>query len=254
MATNAFTEKDLAMLQGIAQQASIAVENSRLVEKIEQAAITRQKFERMLSPNLVEQVVSGDLEIKKGGELRKVAVLFSDIRGFTSLSEKAPPQDLVKMLNEYFEVLVDQIFETQGTLDKFIGDAIMAIWSAPVDVDDAAFKAVSSAVKIQKIMSEYNQLREMDGMPPIHTGIGVDTGEVVAGYMGSTKTMSYTVVGATVNRTARLCSKAAAGEVLISEDTYHACGERLVCEERAPVELKGISKPVRHWNVKDVRA
>ncbi len=253
MAANAFTEKDLAMLQGIAQQASIAVENSRLVEKIEAAALTRQKFEKMLSPNLVEQVVSGELSIEKGGQMRRISVMFTDIRGFTALSEKAPPQDLVKMLNEYFEVLVDQIFETNGTVDKFIGDAVMAIWSAPVDVEDASLKATEAGVKIQKVMAEFNQLREMDGLPPIHTGIGIDTGEAVAGYMGSTKTMSYTVVGPTVNRAARLCGIAKAGETLIGESVFDECGSRLHYEARDGAMLKGIEEAVAHWSVTDIR-
>jgi adenylate cyclase len=253
MAINAFTERDLAMLQGIAQQASIAVEISRLVEQIEHEARTRQKFEKMLSPNLVDRVVSGDLEIKKGGEMRASAVMFSDIRGFTSLSERSDPQELVKLLNEYFELLVDVIFEFDGTLDKFMGDGVMAIWGSPMAIDRADEKAVLAGVKIQKVMAQFNNLRRMDGLAPIETGIGIDTGDLLAGYMGSSKTMSYTVLGPCVNTASRLCSKAAPGEVLITTRAYESCKHRVMAEPREPLILKGISAPVPAFNVYDAR-
>lgn len=254
LSINAFGEKDLAMLQGIAQQASISIENSQLVQRVEQAAVTRQKFEKMLSPNLVERVVNGDLEIKIGGDKRPVTILFSDIRGFTKISERSKPEDLVKMLNEYFELIVDVIFEFEGTLDKFMGDGVMAIWGAPVDVPDAALKAASAAVKIQKQLRGFNNLREMDGLQPIHTGVGVHTGEVIAGYMGSSKTMSYTVIGRSVNLASRLCSAALAGEVLVSEAALGACRGKLVESRRAMLQLKGIDGEVPAWSIADVRA
>lgn len=249
LAINAFTEKDLSVLQGIAQQASIAIENSRLVERIEREARTRQKFEKMLSPNLVERLVSGDLEIKKGGELRNVSVMFTDIRGFTSLAETAHPRELVKLLNEYFESLVDIVFEFEGTLDKYMGDGMMALWSAPVEVEDAPYKAVQAGVRIQEVMRQFNSLRSMDGLPHLHTGIGIDSGQVIAGYMGSSKTMSYTVVGPCVNVASRLCARAAPGEILVTAGTHADCHGLVVADEKKPLKLKGISHPVAAFNV-----
>jgi len=251
LATNAFTEKDLSMLQGIAQQASIAIENSRLVMRIEQEALTRQKFEKMLSPNLVERVLSGELQISKGGTGRIVTCMFTDIRGFTSLSEVTSAEDLIRMLNEYFEILVDVIFEYEGTVDKFIGDAVMAIWSAPVEVAEADRKAIEAAVKIQKAMEAFNNVRSMDGLPPINTGIGIASGEVVAGYVGSTKTMSYTVIGDCVNLASRLCSIASAGETCVTEAAYRAHGGADIFDgtEMEPIKLKGISEPVTYWTI-----
>jgi adenylate cyclase len=207
----------------------------------------------MLSPNLVDRVVSGDLEIKKGGEMRASAVMFSDIRGFTSLSERSDPQELVKLLNEYFELLVDVIFEFDGTLDKFMGDGVMAIWGSPMAIDRADEKAVLAGVKIQKVMAQFNNLRRMDGLAPIETGIGIDTGDLLAGYMGSSKTMSYTVLGPCVNTASRLCSKAAPGEVLITTRAYESCKHRVMAEPREPLILKGISAPVPAFNVYDAR-
>jgi adenylate cyclase len=252
LSISAFSDRDLAMLQGIAQQASIAIENSRLITQIELEAINRQKFEKMLSPNLVEQLLSGALEIEKGGELREVAVMFTDIRGFTSFSEKSRPEDLVKLLNEYFELMVDLVFEYEGTLDKYMGDGMMALWSAPVEVIDAGRKCVEAAVSIQKTMQGFNDVRAMDGLPPIHTGIGIDIGEVVAGYTGSSKTMSYTVLGSPVNIASRLCSKAAPGEILITPQLYEICGDALVAEEGEPLVLKGVSQPIAAWKVTDM--
>ena len=249
LVANAFTEKDLGMLQAVAQQAAIAIENSRLVERIEKEALTRQKFEKMLSPNLVERVVNGELSIEKGGELRQVTVMFSDIRGFTELAEKLPPQDVVKMLNEYFELLVDVVFDFDGTLDKFIGDSLMAIWGAPVADAKMGQKAVQCAVEMQRSLQRFNTLRRLDGKLPIHTGIGVDVGECVLGYMGSSKTMAYTAVGATVNLASRLCAAARAGEILLSDAAYGASQNVIPAAKRKPLMLKGISQPVPSWSV-----
>lgn len=246
---NAFTEQDLAVLQGVCQQAAIAISNSRLVRKIEEEAITRQKFEKMLSPNLVERVVSGDLRIEKGGELRQATVMFTDIRGFTSLTEKSQPQAVVKMLNEYFEVLVDIAFEHGGTLDKYIGDSMMALWGVPVDEPQSVRHAVLAAIEIQKAMIQFNELRALDGQSPIQTGIGIATGEIVVGYMGSSKTMNYTVVGPSVNLAARLCAVAQGGEILIGDSTYQRCGEGIEAIRCDPLQLKGFADPVPNWSV-----
>ncbi|MGM0577764.1 MAG: adenylate/guanylate cyclase domain-containing protein [Myxococcota bacterium] len=260
ISTNAFTEKDLSMLQGIAQQASVAVENSRLVARIEDAARTRQKLEKMLSPHLVERVVSGEIEIRKGGEQRPASVLFTDIRGFTTLAERTDPEELVRMLNEYFELIVDVVFECEGTLDKFMGDGVMAVWGAPVEVDGAGASALRAAMQIQRGLRRFNDLRAMDGLPPVHTGIGVDTGEVIAGYMGSTKTMSYTVVGPVVNRASRLCAAAGPEEIIVSDTTWEAAagtrvaGEGVRVEKRPGMRLKGITRPVDGWAVVDTGA
>src|SRR5262249_55344753 len=121
IATNAFTDKDLQVFTGIAGQAAIAIQNARLAEKIEREAQTRAQFPRIVPPNVVEQVVKGELSIERGGKLSEVTMLYSDIRGFTAMSERRSPQEIVSMLNEYFEVMVDILFRFEGTLDKFVG-------------------------------------------------------------------------------------------------------------------------------------
>ncbi len=247
----AFSERDLEMLQSVAHQAAVAIENAHLAERLQLEAVTRQKFQKMLSPNLVERVISGDLRIEKGGHLRTVTVMFTDIRGFTALSQAKPPQEIVKMLNEYFEAVVDIVFDFDGTLDKYIGDSVMAVWGAPADDPEHAQKAVQAAVEIQRAMVHFNELRRLDGLNEIHTGIGIDTGEIVVGYMGSSKTMSYTVIGESVNLASRLCASARGGEILISQRTRAEVGNAVESLRRPPLKLKGFARPVENFAVVD---
>ncbi len=163
IATNAFAEKDLQIFGGIASQAAVAIHNSQLAREIEQEAKTRAQFQRLLSPNLVDQVVQGKLQLEKGGALSEVTLLFSDIRGFTSMSESRAPQEIVRMLNEYFELMVDVIFKYQGTLDKFVGDEIIALFGAPVAMENAEVKAVQCALDMMQVLSEFNRVRARRG-------------------------------------------------------------------------------------------
>src|SRR5258708_27615571 len=142
IATNAFTEKDLQIFGGIASQAAVAIHNSNLARAIEYEAKTRAQFQRLLSPNLVEQVVQGKLQLEKGGALSEVTLLFSDIRGFTSMSESRAPQEIVRMLNEDFELMVAVMFKYHGTLDKFVGDRSMPHYAAPTGMETAEGRGV----------------------------------------------------------------------------------------------------------------
>jgi adenylate cyclase len=176
-------------------------------------------------------------------------VLFSDIRGFTSMSERRAPQQLVSMLNEYFEIMVDIIFEHDGTLDKFVGDEIMAVWGAPVHQDDHVQRAVRAALDMMKALQDFNRFRVANGEDAILVGCGINTGEVVAGYMGSNRTLSYTVIGDTVNTAARLCSAAGAGEIIVTDPVMYALADRLQYEERPSANLKGKARPVPLYRV-----
>ncbi len=239
IATGAFTEKDLQLLSGFAKQAAVMVQHNHLLKKFEGEILMREKMHRLLSPQLVEEVVNGRLDIQKGGELRHATIMFADIRGFTSISEQAAPQELVTLLNEYFEAMVDVIFKYEGTLDKFVGDEIMAIWGAPIRRDDDTERAVRAAVEMQQVLEHFNRMQEEKGAVQLHIGIGLNTGEVVAGYMGSSKSMSYTVMGDTVNTASRFCSTAGPGDVLIGENTYREVGYLVDLEKLPPTKLKG---------------
>ncbi len=252
IATNAFTDRDLGVVQGLATQAALAIDNSLLVLQREDDARVREKFSRLLSPNLVEQLIEGKVEIVKGGENRHSTVLFSDLRGFTELSQRLEPGEIVHMLNEYFEIMVDIVFEFDGTLDKFMGDGIMAVFGSPMYIEGAPLKAVAAALKMRQALAEFNDMRVGEGLEPMYMGIGIDTGHLVAGYMGSTKTMNYTVIGPPVNLASRLCSVAKPDEVLISANTMAAIGDQMLIDTLPPVKLKGIPDPVTPYNVLDL--
>jgi adenylate cyclase len=249
IATNAFTEKDLQMFQNIANQAAMAVQNSLFARKLEQEAVTRERFQRLLSPAIAQQVIDGKVEITKGGEARQTTVLFSDIRGFTAMSEKEDPQIIVDMVNEYFELMVEVIFKYEGTLDKFVGDEIMALFGAPVGHADDPIRAVRTAIEMLDVLKQLNQLRLSRGEPEIHIGIGVNTGNVVAGYIGSSKALEYTVIGDTVNTGARLCSYAKAGEIIISQATYERLNGEFEVIPLPDAKVKNKSEPLRIYNV-----
>jgi adenylate cyclase len=249
MASGAFTEKDLVILSGFARRAAGLVEHHRLLKKMEDEIVVREKVRRLLPPELVEEVVSGRLELRKGGELRRVTVMFADIREFTSYSEQMPPQDVLDNINEYFELMVDIIFDFEGTLDKFIGDEIMAMWGAPLSKPDDADRALKCAVAIQEAIDEFNEQRRARDEVAFDVGVGINTGEVVAGYTGSTKRMNYTVMGDTVNIASRLCDSAGPGDVLIGGPTHDEVGHLVEAESLPPTELKGRIEQVDIYRV-----
>lgn len=249
VAVNAYSEKDLQLLSNIANQTGGFIANNRMAKKIETDAATRERFQRLLSPDLAELVVSGELTVEKGGENRVATVLFADIRGFTSMSEDMVAADVLQMLNEYFEVMVEIAFRHEGTVDKFVGDEIMVLWGAPVVHEDDPYRAVAAGLDMQAALVEFNHTRESEGLPPIQIGIGINTGELVAGYIGSTRTMSYSVIGDTVNTGARLCSAAKAGQVVISENTYNHVKDDFDFASMDDVKAKGKSKPLKVYSV-----
>jgi adenylate cyclase len=253
IATNAFTEKDLQIFGGIASQAAIAIHNSELARKIEQEAKTRAQFQRLLSPNLVDQVVQGKLQLEKGGALSEITLLFSDIRGFTSMSESREPQEIVRMLNEYFELMVDVIFKYEGTLDKFVGDEVIALFGAPVAMEKAELKAVQCALDMMRVLSEFNRTRAAEGQNEINIGIGINTGQVVTGAIGSSRALQYTAIGDAVNTASRLCSVAQAGQIILSEATYRKVQDVVAAVPLAPVRVKGKADELRVYNAVGLR-
>ncbi len=189
------------------------IEINILGKKVENEIVTRERFSRLLSPNIAERVISGQLEVKPGGQRVDSCTVFnSDIRGFTSMSENTRPEEfLVVMLNEYFELMVDTIFKYEGTLDKFMGDGIMALWGAPVEHPDDAVRSVHCALEMGEALGQWNRRRLERDQAPLAVGIGIHTGPLVAGYIGSSKALSYTVIGDVANTSARLCSRGGAG-------------------------------------------
>jgi PAS domain S-box-containing protein len=217
--------------------------------KMEQDAETRRRFQKLLSPDLAEMVVSGDLRVEKGGTKRNATVLFADIRGFTTLSENTGADEVVQMLNEYFEAMVEVVFRLEGTVDKYIGDAIMVLWGAPIPHANAPFRAVQAAIEMRRSLAEFNKRRKALGKQQIQMGIGINTGEVVAGYIGSSRTMSYSVIGDTVNTASRLCSAARAGQILVSDSTYGFIRNHFSVTRLRPLQVKGKLQPIHIFEV-----
>ncbi len=245
-----FQQKDMEIATAIAAQAAMFIEINILAKKIEQEIVNRERFSRLLSPNVAERVLSGELEVKKGGQLVTNCTVFnSDIRGFTHMSDGAPPESIVEMLNEYFEQMVETIFKYEGTLDKFMGDGIMALWGAPVVHPDDPLRSVECALEQSDVLMRFNQQRAGMGRPPLQIGIGIHSGPVVAGYIGSSKSLSYTVIGDTANTSARLCGVAQGGQILVSEQTLMRLGSRFRHQELPPAQLKGKDKPFRVFSI-----
>ncbi|HEY3452358.1 MAG TPA: adenylate/guanylate cyclase domain-containing protein [Myxococcales bacterium] len=234
-----FQEKDLRILAGVAAQAAVAIENAELARRIEHEAETRAHLSRFLSPALVEQAQNGQLVLTKGGELIEITILFADIRGFTSMTERSKPQEIVQLLNDYFELMVDEVFANGGVLDKFIGDCIMAMWGAPVARPDDATRAIQAACGMIDRAKEFNEERAAKGLNPVHLGIGVNTGLAVVGNMGSTRRLEYTAIGDAVNLGARLCDVAREDQIVISATTLQRGGEEFEVEAMPPAKVKG---------------
>jgi adenylate cyclase len=227
------------------------IEINILGRKVEAEIVNRERFSRLLSPNVAQRVMSGELEVKKGGQLVEECTVFnSDIRGFTRMSDGANPAGIVEMLNDYFELMVEVLFKHEGTLDKFMGDGIMALWGAPVAHADDALRSVECALEQMEVLGRFNRARMAEGHPALAMGIGIHTGPLVAGYIGSSKALSYTVIGDTANTSARLCGVAAAGQILVSEHTLAKLGGKFETEELAPAQLKGKEKPFRMFDIK----
>ncbi|HXH64120.1 MAG TPA: adenylate/guanylate cyclase domain-containing protein [Mariprofundaceae bacterium] len=247
-----FTRKDLQLFTGIARHVAMVVANAKLLKQVEHEAHTKAQFERLLSPSVVEQVMSGKVNLEKGGELRDVTILFADIRGFTSMSHRSSPTDIVAMLNRYFEMVVDIVFRHEGTVDKYIGDEIMVLFGAPVDLPNPADHAISCALEIQGALKLFNDQRKRDGEEPIRVGIGINSGEVVVGSIGSSQTMQYTCIGDAVNVAARLVSVAEPGQVIISDSTLKRLKGKAKYEVLPPVKLKGIEGNLEAYSVKEL--
>lgn len=249
LASGAFTNKDLLLFSGIATQAAIAIQNFRLAKKIEHEAATRAEFQRLLSPNLVDEIVSGALTLDQAGAAREVTMLFADIRGFTSMSERHTPEEMVETLNNYFEFMVDVLFKHGGTLDKYVGDEIIGLFGAPVELADAPIRAVRCALDMLKALQEFNRTRASEGKEELKIGIGINSGRVIAGAIGSSRTLQYTVIGDAVNIASRLCSVARAGEIIVSQSTMQHCQLYVLADQRTPVQVKGKTESLPIWNV-----
>jgi adenylate cyclase len=215
-----FRTDDLHLLLAVAQYSAMAVANHQLQAALKQAALLRDNLLRQFSPEVARHLVNSRRRVRLGGERSTVTILCSDIRGFTRLSNDMPPDDVVDLLNDYFSQLIPVIFAHDGTVDKYIGDGILAVFGSPEPDSNQYEKAVRAAAEMQSAMSELNLSRRKRGLTNFDIGIGVHAGEVVHGFIGTDNRMEFTVIGDAVNRASRYCDAAQRGEVLISPDVY----------------------------------
>ncbi len=214
---NAFTEADLDFLVAYAGIAAAAMEREQSVDRLREATRVRENFERYFTPQLAGRIANQRGDAVLGGDRRRVVVLFSDIRGFTEVAESLPPDQMAAQLNEYFAKMVDCVFRHDGALDKFIGDALMAYWGAPVSAPDDADRAIRAALDMHTELMALNERWTADGRSALHAGIGINAGDAFVGNIGSPRRLEYTLIGDTVNLANRLCGLARGGEILISD-------------------------------------
>jgi class 3 adenylate cyclase len=203
-----------------------------------------ESFQKFLSPHIVERIIADPGSLALGGQKQPVTIMFADVRGFTPLSEKLDPSQVVSLLNEYFSAMTEVILQFQGTIDKFIGDALMALFGAPLTVQDPERRAVFCAMTMLQRLDQLKAGWRKRGWPEIEIGIGLNTGDVTVGFIGSEKILSYTAIGDAVNIASRICSAARPGQILLSTTTAAGLGDLVWLEKLDPIPLKGKTQPV----------
>lgn len=246
--TNIYSDEDLEFMIALANQAAIAIENTELNKKIEAAAVMQAKLERFFPKTVSKKLrEEGNIEVID----TEITALFSDIRGFTELCSEMEPRHVIEMLNEYFPVAVEEIiFQYEGTLEKYIGDALLAVWGAPYRQPDDAERAVHAAVAMQRAIHKLNKQWLQQRNIQIQVQIGLNTGKVAAGNIGSPRLVQYATIGDTTNVSSRICSAAKPGEILISETTFQQLHDpSFIVEKIAPVRVKGKDNPLQLYRL-----
>lgn len=242
-------EDDLELLNAVAAETSIAVDNALTHKRLLREELARAKYRRFMPAHVVDEILKSPNTLSLGGTNSCITVLFSDIRGFTSMSEMLSPQIVVQILNEYFADMTPIVFDYQGLLDKFMGDGLMALFGVPYACDEAASNAVAAAIDMQRRMAKVNEDLAEAGFSEIAIGIGINTGDATVGYIGSRDRTDYTAIGDTVNLGARLEKQAQAGQIIISSFTREAIGDRFPLRPSTQIKVKGRKEPVQIYEV-----
>lgn len=248
-----YTGEQLDRTLGLFQEMAAALsEIAKRQLEVKREHAKRERLARYFSPSILELIESRGTQVEFSGE---ATVLFSDIRGFTSISETMEPRAVVEMLNEYFEEMVDAVFAHQGTLDKFIGDAVLAVFGAPVPTDSNARNALLAAQEMLERLDRLNRRRAEHGLPAIRIGIGIHTGKILGGNIGSSKRIEYTVIGDTVNVASRLesISKNYPEAIIVSDQTFALVKDLVESAGQEEIQLKGKSGSSRIHRIRRVR-
>ena len=251
--SRAFTRDDLELAIAASQQAAIALNNALLLDKVKLETTLRTNLQRFVPGALAEQAIKGELDIAMGGKNYRATIMFSDIIGFTRLSETLSPEQVVRMMNAYFERMVPCILTNNGSVDKFIGDAIVGVWGVPLDKGKAARDAIIAALAMQTALAGFNSQQEHDQEPRFDMGIGINTGAVVAGNIGTEEQKNYTVLGDAVNTTQRIESAATRDQVLVSQSSWADCSGDIFGLAMPPLRVKNKAAPITTFSVRGVR-
>lgn len=249
-----FSEDDLELFSSLASQAALAIDNVRLHDRVVESEKRRLTLARFLPGALVDKIMSESESLTLGGRKTRATTLFCDIRGSSKIAEQLDPQSLVTLLNEHFTAMTEVLFSHSGTLDKYIGDEFMAVFGAPIACGDEAYHAVCAALEMQQKNRQLNTVRIAERRPPLELGIGIDSGEVIAGYIGSPRRMDFTVVGDRVNTAKRFCDMAGPEQVVIGQETWEAVRERVDTRPMGTLILKGKQRTVHAYEVTGLRA
>ena len=246
----AFSADDLDLVNAVAAQAAIALENVHALARLTREAEARAAYSRFLPAHVVEDLLNHPETLRLGGVNQTATVLFADIRGFTRISARFDPEHVVIMLNEYFGEMTDIIFKHGGTLDKYIGDGLMALFGAPYAGPDDPSNAVAAAIEMQQRMTILKErfLANGEKWQELHIGIGINTGVVTVGYVGSARRLDYTAIGDTVNMASRLESNAPPGAIYISRSTYEGLRGQFECRP-LQIKVKGRDEPLDCYQV-----
>jgi adenylate cyclase len=240
-----FTPDDLNLLAGIAAQAAIFIKNRKEAE-------ARQNLMRYFSPTVAAEVANGKIDLKLGGDTKTGTVFFSDIIGFTTMSEGMTPTAIIEKINRYMRYMVDIVFKYNGSVDKFIGDCIMAVWGVPMEMPEEAVAAVTAGVEMQNALFLLNGEFKAEGLAPIYMGIGLNSGQFVAGNMGSERRMEYTVIGDNVNLAQRIEGKSGKMMVLASDTTYERSKHKVVACKLKATSVKGKANKVNTYIIRGI--
>ena len=229
---------------GVNSGSVISIEDLSDINKV------KSTFKKYVSENIVDELLLNEESLELGGIEQEVCVLFSDIRGFTSMSERLEASRVVTLLNRFFDKMIDVVFKYNGTLDKIIGDELMVLYGAPLKKTDDILNAVNTAKEMFTSLDNFNKKMNEDGFPKLNIGIGINYGKVICGNIGSEQQMNYTVIGDTVNLASRLCSAAKPGEIIISDSVYNSLKNKNGFNPNDDLILKGKTKPVKNWKYK----
>jgi len=224
-----------------------------MAKSLREKEVIKGAFSKYVTKSVVDRILEHQDGLKLGGEKKTITIFFSDIRGFTPMSEVLSAEEVVHILNEYFTAMTAIIFKYEGTLDKFMGDAIMAVFGAPIEMADHAERAVLAAIEMSEKMKQLQAKWKTEGKKEVNIGIGINTGEAVVGNIGSNERMEYTAIGDNVNLTQRLESVAEKGQILISSATYEKVKHKVIANMLDPIKVKGKTEKVIAYSVQGLR-